>query len=47
MFDLPSLENVEEIIVDSSAAKGETQPIKVHSKNTQSTKNKTSKSSAA
>jgi len=47
MFELPSLENVEEVIVDSGAAKGETQPIMLHSKNTQSSKNKTSKSSAA
>ena len=46
MFELPSAENVEEVIVDSSAAKGETQPIIVHSKNTQSSK-KSSKSSAA
>ena len=47
MFELPSLENVEEVIVDSGAAKGETQPILIHSKNTQSSKSKTSKSSAA
>ena len=47
MFELPSLDNVEEVIVDSGAAKGETQPILIHSKNTQSSKNKTSKSSAA
>ena len=32
MFELPSLENVEEVIVDSGAAKGQTQPIIVHSK---------------
>ena len=32
MFELPSLENVEEVIVDSGAAKGETQPILIHSK---------------
>ena len=47
MFELPSLENVEEVIVDAGAAKGETQPIMLHSKNNQSSKNKTSKSSAA
>ena len=47
MFELPSLENVEEVIVDSGAAKGETQPTIVYSKNTQSSKNKTSKSTAA
>ena len=32
MYDLPSQENIEEVIVDSSAAKGHTQPILVHSK---------------
>ncbi len=47
MFELPSLENVEEVVVDSGAAKGESQPIMLHSKNTPSSKNKTSKSSAA
>ena len=31
---LPSQDNVEEVIVDASAAKGLTQPIIVHSKNT-------------
>ena len=46
MFDLPSLENVEEVIVDAGAAKGSSQPIIVHSKNSQS-KSKTSKTSAA
>ena len=46
MFDLPSLENVEEVIVDSGAAKGSSQPIIVHSKNSQS-KSKTNKTSAA
>ena len=44
MFDLPSEENVEEVIIDNGAAKGLTQPILVHSKNS---KNKTGKSSAA
>ena len=44
MFDLPSEENVEEVIIDNGAAKGHTQPIIVHSKNS---KNKTDKSSAA
>ena len=47
MFELPSLENIEEVIVDSVAAKCETQPILIHSKKTQSSKSKTSKSSAA
>ena len=46
MFELPSLENVEEVIVDTGAAKGSSQPIIVHSKNTQS-KSKTSKTTAA
>ncbi len=46
MFDLPSLENVEEVIVDAGAAKGSSQPIIVHSKNSQS-KSKSSKTSAA
>ena len=34
MFDLPSQENVEEVIVDISSVKGNSQPIIVHSKNT-------------
>ena len=34
MFDLPSQENVEEVIVDSNSVKGNSQPILVHSKNT-------------
>ena len=45
MYDLPSQDNVEEVIVDASAAKGLTQPIIVHSKN--NSKNKTDKTSAA
>jgi ATP-dependent Clp protease ATP-binding subunit ClpX len=45
MYDLPSQENVEEVIIDSGAAKGQSQPIIVHSKN--NTKNKTEKTSAA
>ena len=48
MFDLPSMENVDEVIVDSGAAKGQSQPIIVHSKNTQKVKDKDkSKTSAA
>ena len=43
MFDLPSQENIDEIIIDFSAAKGITQPIIVHSKN----KTKSDKTSAA
>ena len=45
MFDLPSQENVDEVIIDGSAAKGLTKPIIVHSKN--SNKTKTDKTSAA
>ena len=45
MYDLPSQDNVEEVIVDVSAAKGLTQPIIVHSKNNRKTK--TDKTSAA
>ena len=45
MFDIPSLENVSEVIVDVSSVRGETQPIIVHSKNKQD-KDK-SKTSAA
>jgi len=33
MYDLPSQDNIDEVIVDASAAKGLTQPILVHSKN--------------
>jgi len=48
MFDLPSMENVNEVIVDSGAAKGQSQPIIVHSKNAQKDKDKDkSKTSAA
>ena len=45
MFDIPSLDNVIEVIVDVSSVRGETQPIVVHSKNKQD-KDK-SKTSAA
>ena len=48
MFDLPSMENVNEVIVDSGAAKGQSQPIIVHAKNAQKDKDKDkSKTSAA
>ena len=43
MFDLPGQENVEEVIIDTGAAKGTSQPIIVHTKN----KSKTEKTSAA
>jgi ATP-dependent Clp protease ATP-binding subunit ClpX len=45
MYDLPSQDNIEEVIVDASAVKGQTQPILVHSKN--ESKSKNSKTSAA
>ncbi len=42
MYDLPSQENIEEVIVDASAAKGQSQPILVHTKGDNKTKsNKT------
>ena len=43
MFDLPGEDNIEEVIVDSGAAKGVSQPVIVHSKN----KSKSDKTSAA
>ena len=45
MYDLPSQDNIEEVIVDASAAKGQTQPILVHSK--ANSKTKSNKPSAA
>ena len=45
MYDLPSQDNIEEVIVDASAAKGQSQPILVHSKN--ENKTKSSKTTAA
>jgi len=42
MYDLPSQDNIEEVIVDASAVKGHTQPILVHSKNENKSNNKTS-----
>ena len=44
MYDLPSQDNIEEVIVDSSAVKGQSQPIIVHSK---PDNNKSGKTSAA
>ena len=44
MFDLPSLDNVEEVIIDLGAVKGQSPPVIVNSKNN---KTKTEKSSAA
>ena len=45
MYDLPSQENIEEVIVDAGAAKGHTQPILVHSKG--DNKSKSNKTTAA
>ena len=44
MFDLPSQENIEEVVVDSGAAKGQNDPLIIHSKDA---KNKSEKTSAA
>ena len=33
MFDLPGQDNIDEVIIDSGAAKGISQPVIVHSKN--------------
>ena len=32
MYDLPSQENIEEVIIESTTVKGQSQPIIVHSK---------------
>ena len=45
MYDLPSQDNIDEVIVDSSAVKGQSLPILVHSKNEGKSKN--NKTSAA
>jgi ATP-dependent Clp protease ATP-binding subunit ClpX len=45
MYDLPSQDNIEEVIVDASAAKGQTQPILVHAKS--DNKSKSNKTTAA
>ncbi len=45
MYDLPSQDNIEEVIIDASAAKGQSQPILVHSKG--DNKSKPNKTSAA
>ena len=45
MYDLPSQDNIEEVIVDASAAKGNSQPMLVHAKD--DNKSKTNKTSAA
>jgi ATP-dependent Clp protease ATP-binding subunit ClpX len=45
MYDLPSQENIDEVIIDASAAKGQSQPILVHSKG--DNKPKSNKTTAA
>ena len=45
MYDLPSQENIDEVIIDASAAKGQSQPILVHSKG--DNKSKSNKTTAA
>ena len=45
MYDLPSQNNVEEVIIDLSVVRGQSEPLIVHSKN--HTKNKSQKTSAA
>ncbi len=45
MYDLPSREDIDEVIVDASAAKGQSQPIIVHSKG--DNKSKSNKTTAA
>ena len=45
MYDLPSQDNIDEVIVDASAVKGQSQPILVHSKG--ENKTKSSKTTAA
>ena len=45
MYDLPSQDNIEEVIVDAGAAKGQSQPILVHAKS--DNKSKSNKTTAA
>ena len=45
MYDLPSQDNIEEVIVDSTTVKGQSQPIIVHSKT--DNKSKANKTTAA
>ena len=42
MFDLPTQNNIEEVVIDIGAAKGESDPIMVHSKNNKTKSEKTS-----
>ena len=45
MYNLPSQDNIEEVIVDASSAKGQSQPILVHAKG--DNKSKSNKTTAA
>ena len=45
MYDLPSQDNIDEVIIDAGAVKGQSQPILVHSKSNNKTKD--DKTSAA
>ena len=45
MYDLPSQDNIEEVIIDANTVKGTSEPILVHSKN--DNKGKSGKTSAA
>ena len=45
MYDLPSQDDIDEVIIDAAAVKGQSQPILVHSKT--DNKSKTNKTSAA
>ena len=45
MYDLPSQDNIEEVIIDAGAAKGLSQPILVHVKG--DSKSKPNKTTAA
>jgi len=42
MFDLPGQDNIEEVVIDIGAAKGESDPVIVHSKNNKTRSEKTS-----
>ena len=41
MYDLPSQDNIQEVIIDASAVKGQTQPILVHAKKENKSKSDT------
>ena len=46
MFELPGHNDIEEVIIDTGAINGDSEPIIVHSKNAQN-KNKSTKTTAA